>query len=36
MTAKTFQYSRFSNAVAHFCGRPVVFALAWRSSSCGR
>ena len=28
MTAKTFQYSRFSNAVAHFCGRPVVFALA--------
>jgi len=28
MTRKTFQYSRFSNAVAHFCGRPAVFALA--------
>jgi len=27
-THKTFQYSRFSNAVARFCGRPVVFALA--------
>ena len=28
MTPKTFQYSRFSNAVAHVCGRPAVFALA--------
>ena len=28
MTHKTFQYSRFSNAVSRFCGRPVVFALA--------
>ena len=28
MRHKTFQYSRFSNAVSRFCGRPVVFALA--------
>jgi low affinity Fe/Cu permease len=28
MTQKSFQYSRFSNAVSRFCGRPVVFALA--------
>ena len=28
MTRKTFQYSHFSNAVSHFCGRPAVFALA--------
>jgi len=26
--SKSFQYSRFSNAVSRFCGRPAVFALA--------